>query len=86
MALSADTAPAARQPLAARLRLPRRLTTVCARPKADERPCGVLPAPSSHSYAARTRPATTRTPLGAARQIANADSTEQPIATQNASV
>ena len=39
-----------------------------------------------HPRTARTRPATTRTPLGAARQIANADTTEQPMATQNASL
>ncbi len=47
---------------------------------------GVLRDCPVHPCAARTRPATTRTPLGAARQIANAESTEQPIATQNASV
>ena len=42
--------------------------------------------PSSYSYVALTRPAGSRSGLEAARQIANADSTEQPMATQNASV
>jgi len=57
-------------------------------PTADipRHPRRVAPAPQTYPSAARTRPATTRTPLGAARQTANADSTEQPIATQNASV
>jgi hypothetical protein len=49
------------------------------------------PSSSACTYApggqtARTRPATTRTPLGAARQIANAEITEQPMATQKAAV
>lgn len=46
----------------------------------------VTAAAPPYACTALTLPATTRTPLGFARQIANADNTEHPIATQNAIV
>ena len=39
----------------------------------------------THARTTPTLPATTRTPLGFARQIASADSSEQPMATPKAS-
>lgn len=54
------------------------------------RTCRVLLGPKvafpPHASRAATRPATTRTPLGAARHTATADTTEHAIATQKPSV